>query len=148
MVSTSEFLEAVVPGLFSRKVYDDLYGSAFINEFPSYLRQTTQGYPVTDMFCDASGNTVIEFALAGFSRDDLTVDIQPHVGSITVSAEMGADEDEQKGRRIARRSFKKTYINYDQNLDLTNTTANYENGLLTVIVPQRAPTVALHVEIK
>ena len=135
------------PGLLGRPVFDELFGNAFFNEFPAYLRQSTQGYPVTDIFRDDAGNTVIEFALAGFSREDLTVDIQPAAGSITVSAETGADDDEKNARRIARRNFKKTYVNYDQNLDLPNTTARYENGLLTVIVPQRAATTPLKVEI-
>jgi len=136
------------PGLLGRPVFDELFGNAFFNEFPAYLRQSTQGYPVTDIFRDKAGNTVIEFALAGFSRDDLTVDIQPAAGSITISAEMGLDEDEKNTRRIARRSFKKTYVNYDQNLDLASTTARFENGLLTVTVPQRPAMTPLHVEIE
>jgi len=136
------------PGLLGRGVFDDIFGNAFFNEFPAYLRQSTQGYPVSDIFRDDAGNTVIEFALAGFSREDLTVDIQPAAGSITVSAAMNIDDDASNARRIARRSFKKMYVNYDQNLDLTNTTARYENGLLTVIVPQRPETTPLTVDIK
>jgi HSP20 family molecular chaperone IbpA len=136
------------PGLLGRTVFDDLFGNDFFNEFPAYLRQSTQGYPVSDIFHDEEGNTIIEFALAGFSRDDLTVDIQPSAGSITISADMGIDENPENGRRIARRNFRKTYINYEQNLDLTNTTACYENGLLTVTVPQRAESTPLTVEIK
>jgi HSP20 family molecular chaperone IbpA len=128
-------------------VFDDFLGSAFFDEFPAYLRESTQGYPVTDIFRDPNGSTVIEFALAGFSRKNLTVDIQPDVGSITISAEMSMD-DGVKSRRIARRSFKKTYVNYDQNLDLTNTTARFENGLLTVTVPQRPTMMPLNVEIE
>ena len=135
------------PGLLGRTVFDDLFGNEFFNEFPSYLRQSTQGYPVTDIFHDGAGNTVIEFALAGFSRDDLTVDIQPAAGSITVSAETGLDENNDNGRRIARRNFKKTYVNYDQHLDIANTSARFENGLLTVTVPQRAEKPPLKVEI-
>ena len=136
------------PGLLGRTVFDELFGNAFFNEFPAYLRQSTSGYPVTDIFRDDGGNTVIEFALAGFSREDLTVDIQPDAGSITISAEMNGGDDDVSARRIARRSFKKTYVNYDQNLDLTNTSARFENGLLTVIVPQRPKTTPLSVEIE
>ena len=90
---------------------------------------------------------MIEFALAGFTREELTVDIQPEAGSITISAETDSN-DAMNARRIARRSFKKTYVNYDQNLDLTNTSARFENGLLTVIVPQRPKTTPLTVEIE
>jgi HSP20 family molecular chaperone IbpA len=33
--------------------------------------------------------------------------------------------------------FEKTYVNYDDNLDLTQASATFENGLLSVRVPQR-----------
>ena len=135
------------PSLLGRSVFDDFLGNAFFNEFPSYLRQSTSGYPVTDIFRNEDDATVIEFALAGFTREELTVDIQPEAGSITISAETDSN-DAMNARRIARRSFKNTYVNYDQNLDLTNTSARFENGLLTVIVPQRPKTTPLSVEIE
>lgn len=133
------------PGLLGRGVFDDVFDS-FFNDFPSHLRQSTQGYPVADIFQDGSGSTVLEFALAGFSRDMLKIDVLPEDGSITVTAEASTD-DADENRRIARRSFKKTYVNYDRNLDLSSVTAQFENGLLTVTVPRRAEVQPLQVEI-
>ena len=52
-----------------------------------------------------------------------------------MSANSGESNLEQ--RRIARRNFKKTYVNYDNDLDLTGAQANYENGLLTINLPIR-----------
>mgnify|MGYP003150078787 CR=1 FL=1 len=123
------------PGLLGRNVIDDVFDSFFV-DFPRHLKQTTQGYPVADIFRDDEGNTVMEFALAGFKKEELSIDIRPDKRSITVAANSNVDEGDNS-RRIARRSFTKTYINYDNNLDLTNTAASYADGLLTVTVPQR-----------
>ena len=133
------------PGLLGRGVFDDVFDS-FFNDFPTHLRQSTSGYPVADIFQDGSGNTVLEFALAGFSRDMLKIDVLPEDGSITVTGETSTD-DGDTNRRIARRSFKKTYVNYDRNLDLSAVSAQFENGLLTVTGPQRPEVQPLQVEI-
>ena len=134
------------PGLLGRGVFDDVFDS-FFNDFPSHLRQSTSGYPVADIFQDGSGNTVLEFALAGFSRDMLKIDVLPEDGSITVTGEASTEDADDTNRRIARRSFKKTYVNYDRNLDLSSVSAQFENGLLTVIVPQRPAAKALSINI-
>ena len=124
-----------------------MYSTHFFNDFPTHLRQSTQGYPVADIFQDGTGNTVLEFALAGFSRDMLKIDVLPEEGSITVTGETSTD-DGDTNRRIARRSFKKTYVNYDDNLDLANAQASYENGLLAIVVPRRPEIQPLSIDIK
>ena len=135
------------PSLLGTNVIDGLFDSFFV-DFPRHLKQTTQGYPVADIYSDDDGNTVMEFALAGFNRDELNINIQPDKKSITVSAENNIEnENNISARRIARRSFKKTYVNYDNNLDLTNTSAHFENGLLTVTVPQRIEVQPLSISI-
>ena len=55
---------------------------------------------------------------------------------------------EEKRQRIARRNFTRTYVNYDDNLDLTQAKASFENGLLSVRVPQRPEVQPLSIEIK
>ena len=129
-------LTTIRPGLLGRNVLDDVFDSFFV-DFPRHLKQTTQGYPVADIFRDDNGNTVLEFALAGFKKEELSIDIRPDKRSITVAANSDI-EDGDNSRRIARRSFTKTYVNYDNNLDLSATEAAYADGLLTVTVPQRA----------
>ena len=124
------------PGLLGRRVVEDVYDS-FFSEFTNHLRTTTQGYPVADIYREKDGSTVLEFALAGFKRSEMSIDVQPDRRAITVSCAVVNDEENTKRSRIARRNFKKTYVNYDNNLDLTRTQANFENGLLTVRVPLR-----------
>lgn len=143
---TTRQITAYRPGFLGRTVLDDLFGDIFSNEFPNYLRQSTQGYPVADIYRSEEGSTILEFALAGFSRSELTVNISPEKGSITISADGG--EDGRNDRRIARRSFTKTFVNYDNNLDLSRATAKFENGLLTVEVPPRPEVQPVTIEIQ
>jgi len=134
------------PSLLGRNVFEDVFGG-ILNELPAMLKQTTQGYPVTDIYQNDSGDTVLEFALAGFSRENLSVEVKPENRSITVRANSGADNDDVSNRRIARRSFEKTYVNYDDNLDLSAVSAEYENGLLCIVVPKRPAAQPLKIEI-
>tara|TARA_R100000808_G_C2074865_1_gene100947 strand:+ start:152 stop:511 length:360 start_codon:yes stop_codon:yes gene_type:complete len=117
-------------------------------DFPQLMQKTTQGYPVADIYREDNGDTVMEFALAGFSKDDLAIEIKPENKSITVSANHSTEDSRINSRRIARRSFTKTYVNYDNNLDLDATRAEFENGLLRLVVPQRPEAKPLRVEIK
>ena len=143
---TTRQITAYRPSLLGRTVLDVLFGDIFSNEFPTYLRQSTQGYPVADIYRGEEGSTILEFALAGFNRSELTVNISPEKGSITISADGG--EDGRNDRRIARRSFTKTYVNYDNNLDLSRASARFENGLLTVEVPPRPEVQPVTIEIQ
>ena len=122
------------PGLLGHKVINEVFDS-FFNDFPTHLRASTQGYPVADIYRDDDGSTILEFALAGFKRKELAIDIQPDKRSITITGQV--DENNEKRQRIARRNFTRTYVNYDDNLDLAQAKASFENGLLTVKVPQR-----------
>jgi len=132
------------PGLLGHKVINEVFDN-FFNDFPTHLKASTQGYPVADIYRDDDGSTVLEFALAGFKKKELAIDIQPDKRSITITGK--ANEENSKRQRIARRNFTRTYVNYDDNLDLTNAKASFENGLLTVRVPQRPEAKPLSIEI-
>ena len=122
------------PGLLGHKVINEVFDN-FFNDFPTHLKASTQGYPVADIYRDDDGFAVLEFALAGFKKKELAIDIQPDKRSITITGK--ASDDNSKRQRIARRNFTRTYVNYDNNLDLTNAKASFNNGLLCVRVPQR-----------
>tara|TARA_R110002060_G_scaffold3308_1_gene5256 strand:+ start:793 stop:1242 length:450 start_codon:yes stop_codon:yes gene_type:complete len=135
-----------VPSLLGGHVFDDFFSNIF-SDFPTHLTHSTRGYPVTDIYRDEDGSTTLELALAGFSKDDLSVNIQPEKRTIIVSANTPAAEEDSSQRRIARRSFKKTYVNYDDNLDIAKAEANFENGLLIVRVPARPDLQPVEIEI-
>jgi len=131
------------PTLLGRSVFDDIFNSML--DMPTLINRTTQGYPVADIYKNDDGSTTLEFALAGFNKSELFVEVKPEERTITVSADSSGTNENQ--RRIARRSFKKTYVNYDNNLDLSKVEANYENGLLTINLPTRPETQAINVQI-
>ena len=133
------------PSLLWRGVFEDIFDSML--DFPALVNLTTQGYPVADIYRNDVEETVMEFALAGFSKDDLTVEIKPEKNTVTVSAN-AAQDNASASRRIARRSFTKTYVNYDNNLDLNATSAEFENGLLRLVIPQRAEEKPMTIDIK
>ena len=147
MTTLTTYRPAFRPGLLGRSVFDDVFDS-FINDFPQHIKMSTQGYPVADIYTADDGSTVMEFALAGFSKEDLSIEVKPEKRSITVAATAAADAVDITNRRIARRNFQKTFINYDNNLDLSSASASFENGLLTVSVPKRPEAEALTVKIK
>ncbi len=147
MTTLTTYRPSFRPGLLGRSVFDDVFDN-FINDFPQHIKRSTQGYPVADIYTADDGSTVMEFALAGFSKEDLNIEVKPEKRSITVSASTGVDEESVNGRRIARRNFQKTYINYDDNLDLSSLSAAFENGLLTVTVPKRPEVQPVTIEIK
>ena len=143
---TTTALTTYRPSLLGRTVFDDIFDSML--DFPALMNRTTQGYPVADIYREEDGDTVMEFALAGFSRDELTIEIKPEKNSITVSANTEGLTERERQRRVARRSFSKTYVNYDNNLDLASTTAEFENGLLKLIVPVKPEAKPLCIDIK
>ena len=144
---TNLAIPTTFPSLLGRSVLDDFFG-ALSADFPTMARRTTSGYPVADIYSDDSGNTVMEFALAGFTKDELNIEVKPEDNTITVSAQTLLEEGEAESRRIARRGFNKTYVNYNNKLDLTAVKAEYVNGLLTVTVPQTPEVAPLAIEIK
>ena len=147
MTTLSTYRPAFRPGLLGRGVFDDVFDS-FINDFPQHIKRSTQGYPVADIYTADDGSTVMEFALAGFSKEDLSIEVTPEKRSITIAATAATDATDVTNRRIARRNFQKTFINYDDNLDLSSVSASFENGLLTVSVPKRPEAEALTVKSK
>jgi|TARA_Y100000310_G_scaffold277226_1_gene294838 HSP20 family molecular chaperone IbpA len=140
----STALASYRPSLLGSRVFDDVFNN-FFSDFPVHLQRSTSGYPVADIYRNEDGSTVMEFALAGFTKEDLSVDVRPDKRSITVSAQ--AQLSGEDVRRIARRSFAKTYVNYDDNLDLTQVCAKFDNGLLSVTVPPRPDVQPLSVAI-
>ena len=135
------------PSLLGNNTIANVFDNLF-NDFPRHLEASTSGYPVVDIYRDEDGSTVLEFALAGFNREELAIDVKPDKRSITVSANsQNEQQSDVKRRRIARRNFSREYVNYDDNLDLTSTKAQFENGLLTIRVPPRPEVQPLTIQI-
>jgi HSP20 family molecular chaperone IbpA len=135
-----------IPNLLTSTFFDDIFTNVADAQLAAAYKRTTHGYPVVDILKHDDGSVTMEFALAGFRKSDLSIDVSPEKNTITVAASAQGVENVSQ-RRIARRDFVKSYVNYDSALDVANTTAKFEDGLLTVTIPPRPATKSLAVEI-
>ena len=136
-----------VPALLGNGAIDRLFEELFQNPEP-YVKQTTNGYPLTDIYKEEDGSQVIEMALAGFSKEDILINTEAN--KITISA----DGSKLKGqlaenrRRIAKRAFKKSFVDYHNTLDFGSSNATFENGLLRIQIPLREEVKPRQITIK
>ena len=133
------------PAVLGRTAFDQLFEQFFQDPRP-LVKRTTDGYPLTDVYRDGDDNQVIEMALAGFNKDDLEIEVKEN--TISIRHETEAKQDERPPRRIARRSFTKTFVDYNNTLNLSKTEASFENGLLVIKIPQRSEKNAVQIKIK
>ena len=75
-----------IPNLLTRSVIDDIWDGFFTNPAPM-LQRATSGYPVTDIYTDEAGNSIIELALAGFTKEQLNIEVKDR--GITIHAAAG-----------------------------------------------------------
>ena len=133
------------PAVLGRTAFDQLFEQFFQDPRP-LVKRTTDGYPLTDVYRDGDDNQVIEMALAGFNKDDLDIEVKEN--TISIRHETETKPDERPPRRIARRSFTKTFVDYNNTLNLSKSEASFENGLLVIKIPQRSEKNAVQIKIK
>jgi HSP20 family molecular chaperone IbpA len=134
------------PSLLGRSVWDDVFDNFFNeHEAPNLIRRSTDGYPVTDLYRDEEGNSIIECALAGFNKNQLSIEVKE--GKITIIADQGSETGENS-RRIARRSFTRTFVDHSNKLDLENAKATFKDGLLQITVPPTPEVKSTIIKIK
>ena len=120
-----------IPSLMGRSAWHELF-DGFLSNPTQVVKQTTTGYPVTDIYRDDNENQVIEMALAGFTKESINVEVQSN--QITISSEGFVPE---RPARIARRAFAKTFVDYNDELNLTDSKITFEQGLLKVLIPMK-----------
>lgn len=105
----------------------------------------TKGFPKGDIYRE-NGNIVIELALAGYSKDQLSVKI---VGdTLTVSA-VKDEGQESRASSLKRSAFTKTFSDFGKKWDLQNADVSYKDGLLRIVVSRlEQANEALEIEIK
>ena len=61
------------PAILVSTALDDIFDQ-FFNDPRALIKKSTDGYPLTDIYKDDDDNQVIEMALAGFTRHDVTIE--------------------------------------------------------------------------
>tara|TARA_Y100000034_G_scaffold133365_1_gene198635 strand:+ start:808 stop:1239 length:432 start_codon:yes stop_codon:yes gene_type:complete len=134
-----------VTAVLGRTAIDQLFDQ-FFNDPRPMIKRSTEGYPLTDIYKDDEDNQVIEMALAGFSKEDLEVEIKDN--TIIISSESSNEGSGILARRIARRSFTRKFVDYDSSLNLAGSKATFENGLLKIVIPKVAEQQAVTIVIQ
>ena len=92
-----------------------------------------KSFPITDVYRDEKDNQVIEMALAGYNKDLIKIEVRSN--QITISS---AGAESKRESNIARRGFLKTFIDYNNEMDLSNAKATFVQGLLKITISPKA----------
>jgi HSP20 family protein len=132
------FVEFMMP--FDR-LFDEFFNKsgipAFQNKFGTDFFEKGS-YPKVDIL-DAAASIVIEAAVPGMSKEDISVDV--HDGVLTIAGEKRTTQDESRSyiyRELKRSSFRRSWTLAD-NLDSQNITAKFEDGMLYLNIPKIKP---------
>jgi len=136
-----------VPALLGNGAIDRLFEEFFQNPEP-YVKQTTNGYPLTDIYKEEDGSQVIEMALAGFSKEDILINTEANKITISADGSKLKGQFAENRRRIAKRAFKKSFVDYHNTLDFGSSNATFENGLLRIQIPLREEVKPRQIAIK
>ena len=105
-----------------------------LNDYVTH-QQTSTGFPPYDIRKEGDLNHVIEMALAGFSKDDIEIEVAQ--GVLTVkSMKENADDEATVHRGISYRKFNRKFTLAD---DIVVNDAKLENGLLSINLEQIIP---------
>ena len=84
------------------------------------------------------GKLYIELALAGFSKEQLSISVED--GNLIVAASKCENETDTP-RCLARRAFKKTFCDFARQWDVDKAEATFKDGLLRICLPPVEQTV-------
>ena len=87
--------------------------------------------------CDTGEAYRLDSELPGFSKDDITVDIED--GRLTIKAERKADNDEKKDSYLRRERMYGSFTrSFDlEGIDTDAVTASYTDGILSITLPKK-----------
>ena len=122
--------------------FDELINSFWGDAFPSLHKELGQDFFLQGAYPKVNVVTFddrleIEAAIPGLSRD--AVDVEVADGTLTIRGESNQRSDVQDAqyarREVKRSAFARSFL-LGENLDETNITAAYENGVLTLTIPK------------
>ena len=119
-------------------MFDDMLNTTFPTIRDMGVSVTKGAYPKVNIISyDDKVEIVAE--LAGFSKKDINLEIEE--GLLTISGKSPSSADDDKGgptyylRELKRSSFKRSF-KINDNLDMENVVAGFDNGLLTINLPR------------
>ena len=130
----------MMPFEYSNDLLDSFQN--FEKNFFSEIGRSFSGFN-TDIQ-DTGKEYVLEAELPGFNKEDIHVDVQDGVLTISAKHEEKQDEKDEKSGKYVRRE--RRYGSYQRSFNLNgvdsqNIQGSYENGVLKLTLPKEQPTV-------
>ena len=103
------------------------------------IKYSAPAFPPADVILDEDNNLNFTFALAGYKKDELEISFDGDYMILTGKPETVEEKEETKAK-ILKKSIKKTDFEYKYLAPLSkfnqdNASADFENGLLKVVIP-------------
>ena len=124
------------------RLFDDMLGSMF----PTLAHDVGEdffvkgSYPKVNVINNDTDVT-IEAAIPGLDKEDVTVQVTEGVLTIQGTSNQRADtENSQYVKREIKRSAFQRSFRLGENLDENNISGEYDNGILTLVIPKVVPT--------
>ena len=124
------------------RLFDDMLGSMF----PTLAHDVGEdlfvkgSYPKVNVINNDTDVT-IEAAIHGLDKEDVTVQVTEGVLTIQGTRNQRADtENSQYVKREIKRSAFQRSFRLGENLDENNINGEYDNGILTLVIPKVVPT--------
>ena len=130
----------MMPFAYSNDLLDSFQN--FEKNFFSEIGRSFSGFN-TDIQ-DTGKEYVLEAELPGFNKEDIHVDVQDGVLTISAKHEEKQDEKDEKSGKYVRRE--RRYGSYQRSftldgVDPKSIQGSYENGVLKLTLPKEQPTV-------
>jgi len=123
------------------RLFDDAFARRTDNNQVAQQRGSRTVVPRMDIHEDQKANVVTAtFELPGLKKDDVQIDIQNNVLTVSGESKISSDRDED-GYAIRERRYGKfsRAIPLPQGVKADDIKANMENGVLTVVYPRTTP---------
>jgi HSP20 family protein len=122
----------------------------FFNDFnDAYVQESARSFanPVMDII-DHENEVVVQVELPGINPDDVNVEFKS--GALTIAAEVNREELKEEESFTRRERYAGSYrrsLSLPNTLDVTQATANFENGLLTLSIPKKPDAQPLRIPV-
>ena len=126
-VTPADFERALGITVGFDSMFDRLFGD-------SHRLETASSFPPYNIRKDGEEKYTIEMAVAGFSQEDLEIELKE--GVLTVKSKSEKEEKEYLHRGIAKRAFSRSFTLSD---DIVVKGADLVNGMLTIDLERIVP---------
>lgn len=124
--------------------FDKLFDDAFRGTFPDFYKSfgidpfSKSAYPKVNVL--SHDNAIeIQAEIAGYSKDDISVEIEEDILSIIGKASQATEQTDKSVyllRELKRSAFSRSF-RLSENLDADKIDASFKDGLLTLVIPRK-----------